>query len=587
MSSGGSSIDRPPGGWSHFLSRRRGNRLWDRVLRGTGIAGLLGLVLLAVAPEVAPLVGLALFTMWVSGPLSPFFPVGLEPVLMTVGRFYPPWLVAAVAVLAGAFVEFLGYHLYGFAVGLDAARPFRETRVVRWATALFRRRPFLATWFCAWSPVPFWVVRVLAPLSRYPVAKYLLANVLGRYPKLWLFAALGSWMKVDVSILVTVAAAALVLGFLPSAWRAWRGRRRSGSNGLQQGGAATLASTRRANAAPVAADSNGDAPVRILFVAGIGRSGSTLLGRTLGASRDHFPAGEVMRLFERGIHRNELCSCGEPAWSCPFWGRVIHRLRQRTGLDQEGAEEVQRLCGQVTEGLAAPAVFAAWQPRRLRKRLAALRGVAYHAYRAVEEVSGGCVVVDTSKNLAWARLLLGVEGVEMRIVHLVRDSRGVSYSFEKVRKRPGDRHGRDFMHRHSALVSALLWNMDNLLAEFLGNRAQAYQRVQYNELVHAPKRTIRRLLDGAARSDSGDPAPHVGDDWVDVSGQHILAGNPMRFQDGRVPLREDLEWVERMSPSKRRMVSLITAPLLRRYGYPVITRNGRRVRRAPAVLGSQ
>jgi len=570
-----------------FLFRRRGNRLWDSVLRGTGIAGLLGLVLLVVVPEVAPLVGLALFTMWVSGPLSPFFPVGLEPVLMTVGRFYPPWLVAAVAVAAGVFVEFLGYHLYGFAVGLEVARPFRDTRVVRWATDLFKRRPFLATWFCAWSPVPFWVVRILAPLSGYPVSKYLLANVLGRYPKLWLFAALGAWMKVDVSVLVTVAAAALVLGFLPSAWRAWRGRRKSGAPELYRGDDARLVPVSPADATLATPGSSADAPVRVLFVAGIGRSGSTLLGRTLGASRDHFPAGEVMRLFERGIHRNELCSCGEPAWSCPFWGRVIHRLRQRTGLDQEGAEEVQRLCGQVTEGLAAPAVFATWQPRRFRKRLAALRGVAYHAYRAVEEVSGGRVVVDTSKNLAWARLLLGVEGVEMRIVHLVRDSRGVSYSFGKVRKRPGDRDGRDYMHRHSALVSALLWNMDNLLAEFLGARAQTYRRVRYKELVHAPKRTIRRLLDGAARPELGDPAPHVGEDSVDVSGQHILAGNPMRFQDGRLPLREDLEWVEQMSPSKRRMVSLVTAPLLRRYGYPVITRNGRRVLRAPAVLGPQ
>jgi uncharacterized membrane protein YdjX (TVP38/TMEM64 family) len=237
-SSRGTNRASQPRALLRFLLLRRGNRLWDRVIRGTGLAGLLGLVLMSCVPAAAPLVGLAVFTMWVSGPLSPFFPVGLEPVLMTVGRFYAPWLVAAVAVVAGAFVEFLGYHLYGHAVGLDVARPFRQTRLVRWATDLFRRRPFLATWFCAWSPVPFWVVRILAPLARYPVWKFLGANVLGRYPKLWLFAALGSWTTVDVSVLVALAAAALLLGFLPSAWRAWRSGRRAGGTWLRSGGSA-------------------------------------------------------------------------------------------------------------------------------------------------------------------------------------------------------------------------------------------------------------------------------------------------------------------------------------------------------------
>jgi hypothetical protein len=71
--------------------------MWDAVVRGTGATGLLGIGRVRVLPASGPLVGLGVSTLWISGPLSPLFPVGLEPVPMLFGRLYPPWLVAAVS----------------------------------------------------------------------------------------------------------------------------------------------------------------------------------------------------------------------------------------------------------------------------------------------------------------------------------------------------------------------------------------------------------------------------------------------------------------------------------------------------------
>lgn len=313
-------------------------------------------------------------------------------------------------------------------------------------------------------------------------------------------------------------------------------------------------------------------PVDVLLIAGIGRSGSTLLGRTLGGSRGHFPAGEVMRLFGRGMARNELCSCGEPARACDFWGEVIREIEERTGLEDPAS--VDDFCMRMTESAAGPLVFLPWQPTEVRERLRRLRTLMYHSYRALERVSGADMLVDASKNLAWGRILLDVPGIRVRILHLVRDSRGVAYSFEKRRKRPGDRDGEEYMHRYHPLASSLLWNVDNLAAEFIGARAEAYQRVRYRDFVTAPLSTILRILrvgpggrsqkeDGAG----GPLAPHVRGGTVEVGGQHILAGNPVRFESGRIVLREDVEWREEMSPHKRKMVTAVTAPLLYRYGF--------------------
>jgi hypothetical protein len=41
----------------------------------------------------------------------------------------------------------------------------------------------------------------------------------------------------------------------------------------------------------------------------------------------------------------------------------------------------------------------------------------------------------------------------------------------------------------------------------------------------------------------------------------------MRFTVGRVPLRHDEAWRTALPPRQRRVVSALTAPLLRAYGY--------------------
>jgi len=59
----------------------------------------------------------------------------------------------------------------------------------------------------------------------------------------------------------------------------------------------------------------------------------------------------------------------------------------------------------------------------------------------------------------------------------------------------------------------------------------------------------------------------VGDGWVELGTSHALAGNPMRFERGRVPLRLDEEWRGKMRRRHRLLTAGSTWPLLLRYGY--------------------
>ncbi len=56
-------------------------------------------------------------------------------------------------------------------------------------------------------------------------------------------------------------------------------------------------------------------------------------------------------------------------------------------------------------------------------------------------------------------------------------------------------------------------------------------------------------------------------DTVDLPSGHIPAGNRMRLLSGSVTLRVDDAWRRELDPHARRLVTRITWPLLRRYGY--------------------
>ena len=224
----------------HELTRPRGSVVATWLLRGTGAIGLAGLVLVLVLPATAPLVGLCIVSLWLNGPLSMFFPTTLEPIVMLFGRVYEPLLVAAAATAGNMYVEFLNYHLYRRLLGLERLRSLRDSRVVRLSVRLFRRMPFFTTWLCAWSILPYWTVRFIAPITDYPLRRYMMATLLGRFPKMWLFAALGVWLGLGADVLLFVTGGVILIAVAATLTRhVGRDRRRGVPASAESGAAAS------------------------------------------------------------------------------------------------------------------------------------------------------------------------------------------------------------------------------------------------------------------------------------------------------------------------------------------------------------
>lgn len=310
-----------------------------------------------------------------------------------------------------------------------------------------------------------------------------------------------------------------------------------------------------------------DRPTKVLYIAGIGRSGSTLLARALGDADGLVAVGEVMHFFGRGLTNNELCGCGRPVRGCPLWGRVADRLTD-SGVPLP-TSSIERLRHRATEGRHLPALFSPVRTPGFEGKLEAYRRHLSRLYAEIRRASGERVLVDSSKNAGYARVLTDVPGVDVHLVHLVRDSRGVAHSLQKRTERPGVpwTGGDELLDRRRPGAAAIFWTAAQLLAESLRRDASGYWRVRYRDFVRSPAETLRRTLQEVDEYRGPDQIDHVRDGVLELAPQHILSGNPVREKRGTVALEEDVEWTEGLGAVTRGVVTALTLPLLSRYGY--------------------
>ncbi|HKT05132.1 MAG TPA: sulfotransferase [Rugosimonospora sp.] len=302
--------------------------------------------------------------------------------------------------------------------------------------------------------------------------------------------------------------------------------------------------------------------VRVVFVGGLGRSGTTLLERILGELPTVCPLGEVVHLWQRDLRDNERCGCGTAFSRCEFWQAVGEEAFG--GWAQVDPARVLALREAVERTRHIPRLAAPRLPNRYRALVAEYAGYYAALYRGAATVSGADVLIDSSKNSSLAYCLRWSSDIDLRVIHMVRDSRGVAYSWTKTVTRP-ESPVRDEMTRYAPGRAALLWNAHNAAFGLLPRRGVPVRRVRYEALLADPTGTVRQLADFAGVP--AGPLDFLHGGAVRLGPCHSAAGNPMRFTTGELPLRQDEAWRSQLPPRQRRLVGALTAPLLSAYGY--------------------
>src|SRR5262245_15695564 len=126
----------------------------------------------------------------------------------------------------------------------------------------------------------------------------------------------------------------------------------------------------------------------------------------------------------------------------------------------------------------------------------------------------------------------------------------------------------DFMHRPSSVRAASEWVVFNEANRVLAAKGIPVLQLRYEDFVVDPPAAIAVICEHAGIATAGAGGPQITTGGViELPPAHGLAGNPMRFSTGRVPIALDEAWRTKMHAVDRSLTTMLTSPWMRRYGY--------------------
>jgi hypothetical protein len=302
--------------------------------------------------------------------------------------------------------------------------------------------------------------------------------------------------------------------------------------------------------------------IKILYIAGAERIGSTLVGNILGQIPGFFFVSEAISIWKRFVLGDGLCGCGFPGMECEIWGKVLSQTYE--GDLSQFAEKMMHWQLHSTKNRHVPMLWvfrhSRWFQNRFRGYLEGLERL----YRETQFVTGCQIIVDSSKNPKYAVMLGLIPTIDLYVIHLVRDPRAVAFSWQR-RKFQREFGGQRQMRTIAPLSSGFRWQVVNWVTELFWRISGHYMRLCYEDMVEEPQKAVSAILEMIGEKPA--KLPFVDARTVRLGVNHAIWGNPNRYEIGDVTLRLDDEWQSRMKATDRVIVDMVTWPYRKKYGY--------------------
>lgn len=300
---------------------------------------------------------------------------------------------------------------------------------------------------------------------------------------------------------------------------------------------------------------------KVVYIAGYGRSGSTLLDLILGSLEGSFSVGELTNLW-RTIAERQPCGCGEAIDDCQTWQAILGAVFSKA--PRNVAREMRRLREHVNTLSSVPHHFSPLRLPKFEERADQFGRTLGKVYGAIHEETGSDWIVDSSKEPSSVFLLNRNRGLDPHVIHLVRDPRAVANSWTRKKRRPEVGDEEAYLPRIPPWRSARNWMFRNMAVEAGRRTGLPFLRVRYEDLAKTPREEVRRILRFLEGEDKAIP---IEGDTLHPTRAHTVGGNPMRFDRGPTEIEPDESWAVEFEDRPRRVVEAITYPLRARYGY--------------------
>jgi len=301
--------------------------------------------------------------------------------------------------------------------------------------------------------------------------------------------------------------------------------------------------------------SNQSGDVKVVFIVGFTRSGSTLLEHLLSISPGTVAVGEMAYLWDPKIRTTSYCGCGVKLDHCPFWNKILTEY-----FEQDRSPDSRQFWRFFEDLVCNRGKIDDARYRRFLNQMES-------TYTAISDQTKGRVIIDSSKRPTFALAAARLPNVRLTMIHLVRDSRGCVFSWitRKARTELGENA---FMPQVSVRHTVRQWIARNLQADILRTQRCQHILLRYEDLVNRPALEVNKIL-----SQVGLPsiaADYNGIFHAPVS--HGIWGNPDRWSNSMHAIKviEDNRWVTGLSARDFTLTTLASAPLLKRYGYRLL-----------------
>jgi hypothetical protein len=319
-------------------------------------------------------------------------------------------------------------------------------------------------------------------------------------------------------------------------------------------------------------------PIKVVYIMGSNRSGSTLLEHIFHDHPDIIGVGELTRLVPVASSQNNARLRDSSFWQAVMeqWlaHPSVHDLTTYGHLQQQ-FEPYHCLPRLLREQQRPSPEF-----QRYMTQTRAL-------FAAIQQVSGTSIIVDSSKVPVRALILGLIPGIDLRVVHLVRDGRGVAWSLKKSYDRSMFRSEniqtlfssqRSFFQNIKASVIRYdrrayiwlgfrLWVLSNLVSNWVREQlgTQRAMLCRYEDMIIHSEQVLNKIS-AFINVDLGQTTEKL-THGVPLAPSCAFAGNEKILQEQVVHLRLDTRWIEQFPPVDRLIFYLLTGWLMRKYGY--------------------
>ncbi len=282
---------------------------------------------------------------------------------------------------------------------------------------------------------------------------------------------------------------------------------------------------------------------KVIYLMGAGRSGTTALATFLGNSQYIFNAGELHQLNEHLI-AGKNCSCGKSLSECEFWLAAV--IKNNYSNDGDISDIESRDCDIERHGSIFKHIFNRYPRQELENYLRRQESL----FTALTKVSGKPYIVDSSKYIGRAVALRKSSHINLKIIYVVRDVRGVILSF-----------GKNVQTSRSPLSAIFYYTVINMVGELVYRMLpkQMVMKVCYEHFIEQPHAVLDEISNFLAL-DLTEVKERISTN-SDFAVGHIIGGNRLK-NDGAIKFRQDLEWRKKFTKLKSVTYYLLTLPLM-------------------------